>query len=89
MFVLVKRQAGVEQGVGLVEDLVDAVEDSGVLGVVVGEVSVEEAEVVVLEAGVVEGSEEEVDHRSYSLQTCVRFFRSLVSKFSLEGEFYE
>jgi len=84
----VKYQDEVEQGVGLVEDLVDVVEeDSGVLGaVVVVEVSVVEAGVVVLEAGAVEGLEEEVDHRSYNLQTSVSFFRSLVTKSTLGGE---
>jgi len=83
---LVKYQDEVEQGVGLVEGLVDVVEeDFGVLGVVVvGEVLVE-AGVVVLEAEAVEDSEEEVDHRSYNLQTSGIFFRSLVNKSTLGG----
>lgn len=76
----------VEQGVGLVEDLVDVVEeDFGVLGVVVvGEVLVE-AGVVVLEAEAVEGSEAEVDHRSFNLPPFLSFFRSLVNKLALGG----
>lgn len=86
MFVLVKCQDEVEQGVGLVEDSVDVVEGSGVLGV--GEVLVVEAGVVVLEAEVVEGSEEEVDHRSSNPRTSVSFFRSLVNKSTLGGEFW-
>jgi hypothetical protein len=70
----------VEQGVELAEGSADVVEEgSGVLGVVgvvvvVGEVLVAEAGVVVLVAGVVEGSGEEVDHRAYKVRgSSVRF----------------
>jgi len=53
--------------------------------VVVGEVLVE-AGVVVLEAEAVEGSEEEVDHRSFNLYPSISFFRPLVNKSALERE---
>jgi ABC-type thiamin/hydroxymethylpyrimidine transport system permease subunit len=65
--------------VELAEGSADVVEEgSGVLGVVVvgvvGEVLVAEAGVVVLVAGVVEGSGEEVDHRAYKVRgSSVRF----------------
>jgi hypothetical protein len=68
----------VEQGVGPGEDLVDVVEeDSEVPGVVEGEVSGVQAGVVVLEAEVVGGLEEEVDRRVYNFHGSISFFRYL------------
>ena len=63
-----KQQDEVGQGVELVEGLVDVVEGSEVLVVVVV-VGVAAAGVVVLEAGVVEDLGVEVDHRSYVVPT--------------------
>jgi len=77
----------VEQGVGPVEDLVDVVEeDSEVPGVVEGEVSGVQAGVVVLEAEVVGGSEEEVDRRVYNSHGSTSFFRYLVSMSAVGGD---
>lgn len=89
MYVLVKYQDEVEEGsgAGLVEDVAEE-EGSGALGgEAVAEVSVEEAGVVALEAGVEEGSEEEADHRAFhSHPSSVRFFSSPVIKSTFAGE---